>query len=156
MESEIARLQYVAEKTNIPVPRVYRYNLCNDNGVGGPDMLMEMVFGKSLEQCIKCCSSITHVEVQRILNQMLYYLFKLDKFASMVSVVYDSVNPLIIHVYYQSRSRMTPSRMMVPLIISYSSWLNIFHPLAKMITLRSLRKSSGPWQISMIRRRFRH
>jgi len=79
MESEIATLQYVKEKTNIPVPKVFGYNLCNDNGVGGPYMLMEMVFGESLDQYIERCGGISHIEVKRILDQMSYYISQLSK-----------------------------------------------------------------------------
>lgn len=78
MESEIATLQYVAEMTDIPAPRVFGYNLHHDNGVGGPYMLMEMVHGKSLQEHIESRGGISHVEVQRVLDQMSDYVAQLS------------------------------------------------------------------------------
>ena len=78
MESEIATIQYVTEMTDIPAPRVFGYNLHHDNGVGGPYMLMEMVHGKSLQEHIESRGGISHVEVQRVLDQMSDYVAQLS------------------------------------------------------------------------------
>lgn len=78
MDSEIATLLYVAEMTSVPVPKVYGWDLKQDNPVGAMYMLMEMVEGETVEQRIKQQDGITGFQVQKILTQMSRYTAELS------------------------------------------------------------------------------
>jgi hypothetical protein len=41
MESEIATLKHISDSTSVPVPRVYGYDLCQENTVGAMYLLMD-------------------------------------------------------------------------------------------------------------------
>ncbi|WEW56652.1 hypothetical protein PRK78_002100 [Emydomyces testavorans] len=48
MRSEIATMKYVAEKTTIPIPRLYGYSISRNNILGLPFMLVEYIEGNTL------------------------------------------------------------------------------------------------------------
>ncbi|PGH05240.1 hypothetical protein AJ79_06851 [Helicocarpus griseus UAMH5409] len=48
MRGEIATMKYIAEKTTIPIPRLYGYSVRNDSILGLPFMLVEYIEGKTL------------------------------------------------------------------------------------------------------------
>ena len=77
LRREIATLQYVAEATSVPVPKVFGYNL-EINKVGGPYMLMEIIDGETIAQRIKRQGGIRGSEVQAILAQMAGYLSQIS------------------------------------------------------------------------------
>jgi len=77
IECEIATLQYVAEATSVPGPKVFGYNP-GINQVGGPYMLMEMIDGETIAQRIKWRGGIWGSEVQAILAQMARYLSQIS------------------------------------------------------------------------------
>jgi len=79
MESEIATLQHVAKATSVPVPRVFGYDLRKDNDIGGPYMLMEMIYGETVAQRIKRKGGIHGSEVQLILAQVADYLSQISR-----------------------------------------------------------------------------
>lgn len=78
MESEIATMQLVASKTQVPVPRVFSYELCPNNGIGGPCMFMEMVEGETLENHIRKQGGIWGNQVRHLLDQMVPLAFELS------------------------------------------------------------------------------
>ncbi|KAI4252329.1 MAG: hypothetical protein LQ352_004357 [Teloschistes flavicans] len=49
MESELATMEFVRQNTDIPIPKVYAYDL-NDNPIGCPFFIMEYIFGNTAEE----------------------------------------------------------------------------------------------------------
>ncbi|CAG8529741.1 4490_t:CDS:2 [Funneliformis mosseae] len=50
MRSEIGTINYLDKYTNIPVPRVYHWNLEKENEIGAPFMIVKKLFGNNLDQ----------------------------------------------------------------------------------------------------------
>ncbi|KAF1960332.1 hypothetical protein CC80DRAFT_544786 [Byssothecium circinans] len=50
MESELATMEFVRQNTDIPIPRVYAYDLNEQNAVGCPFSIIELVEGNTAEE----------------------------------------------------------------------------------------------------------
>ncbi|KAI5861327.1 kinase-like domain-containing protein [Durotheca rogersii] len=50
MQSELATMEFVRQKTDIPIPRVYGYELDGRNSVGCPFSIMEYIDGNTAEE----------------------------------------------------------------------------------------------------------
>ncbi|CAI2163151.1 13353_t:CDS:2 [Funneliformis geosporum] len=50
IRSEIDTINYLDKYTNIPVPRVYHWNIEKENELGAPFMIVKKLFGKNLDQ----------------------------------------------------------------------------------------------------------
>jgi len=80
MEHEIATMQLVATKMQVPVPWVFGYDLGPNNGIGGPCMFMEMVEGTTfkLENHIRKEGGIWGNQVRHLLDQMVPLAFEIS------------------------------------------------------------------------------
>jgi len=74
MECEIATMQLIASKTQVPVPRGFGYDLGPNNGIGSPCMFMEMVEGETLENPIRKRGN----QVRHLLDQMVPLAFEIS------------------------------------------------------------------------------
>ena len=88
MKSEIATMKYVKERTKIPIPEVYAYDLSSNNPIGAPYMLMNKLPGEMLG-----CKwdSLSHELKRKILHQIVEILIELSthRFPQIGSLVLD-------------------------------------------------------------------
>jgi len=75
MESEIATMKYIRERTTIPIPDVYAYNFNSDNPIGVPYMLMNKLPGERL--CDKWCCLNDELK-RKVLGQVVKVLIELS------------------------------------------------------------------------------
>ncbi|KAH7347258.1 kinase-like domain-containing protein [Plectosphaerella cucumerina] len=98
--SEIATIQYLAERTDLPLPEIYAINLTPDNDIGAPITLMERLPGKQLSSIWQSLS-LDHKKAA--VSQISRMLVKL------VSVKFDKIGSL------------TPEGVIGPLISACTS-----------------------------------
>ncbi|KAK3377280.1 hypothetical protein B0T24DRAFT_620845 [Lasiosphaeria ovina] len=53
MRSELATMEFIRQNTEIPIPRVYGYELNNQNSVGCPFSIIEYVHGNTAEEVVR-------------------------------------------------------------------------------------------------------
>jgi hypothetical protein len=78
MLSEIAAMKTVKERTSVPVPQVFAYDVSPTNSVGYPYMLVEMLPGRTMGNLLDQTVPREHQpEVARQLGNVLYQLYGL-------------------------------------------------------------------------------
>lgn len=75
--SEIATMKTLKERTSIPVPQVFAYELSSSNPVGYPYILMECLEGRELEGAI--ASAVPPEFLPKVAKQMAEILFQLHQ-----------------------------------------------------------------------------
>lgn len=94
--SELETMRYVREKTTIPVPEVYFYNLDPKNTFGAPFVLMERMAGRDLYHLLDNCNLSTEHKMT-ILMQLTDVIAQLAtlEFEKVGSLQKDGLGPIL-------------------------------------------------------------
>ncbi|OJD13730.1 hypothetical protein AJ78_05842 [Emergomyces pasteurianus Ep9510] len=141
MRGEIATMKYIAEKTTIPIPRLFDYSINRDNVLGLPFMALEYITGRTLHG----------TEVPRLPDELKSHLF--DQLADVYIQLYrqqfdhvgaltlDSNNknwvfehnrPLTIELNDQELSGMKSSEI-IPAHQTYNSTIDYANAVLKLV-----------------------
>ncbi|EGD97990.1 serine/threonine protein kinase [Trichophyton tonsurans CBS 112818] len=140
LRSEIATMKFIAEKTTIPIPRLYHYSINQDNILNLPFMAVEFITGNTLHGRI---SKLPEEREQHLYGQLadIYLQLHRHQFDRIGALTLDSNDenwvfehnrPLTIELNDQELSGMKSSEI-IPAHQTYSSTIDYVYTVMKLV-----------------------
>ncbi|KAL2370348.1 hypothetical protein RJ035_002627 [Blastomyces gilchristii] len=141
MRGEIATMKYIAERTTIPIPRVFAYSINRDNILGLPFLALEHITGKTLhgtdvprlsdELQSHLFNQLAEIYLQ-LYQQQFDHIGALTLDSNDENWIFEQNRPLTIELNDQELSGMKGSEIM-PLKRTYSSTIDYVFTILKLI-----------------------
>ncbi|EAS34713.3 uncharacterized protein CIMG_00067 [Coccidioides immitis RS] len=141
MRGEIATMKYIAEKTTIPVPRLFEYSINRDNVLNLPFMALEYITGKALHGTDVPClpdelkshlfDQLADVYIQ-LYRQQFDHVGALTLDSNDENWVFEHNRPLTIELNDQELSGMKSSEI-IPAHQTYNSTIDYAYAVLKLI-----------------------
>lgn len=110
-DSEVALVQFLREKTQLPVPQIFYHASYEQSGIGTPCVLMQKLAGKPLDW-----NGATAQQRSKVMEQLVNVFLELEKypFSSMGSLAASTSSGAGIGSYAQPHLFRTPSQSLGP------------------------------------------